>query len=41
MAMYTKKLCQERLKMWLDAEAEAEERRGGRNRIYGAVPRDR
>lgn len=78
MAMYSKKLCQKRLEMWLDAEAavatgqryqigtrmltradlkqireqmaywegrlaeaEAEEKRGGRNRMYGAVPRDR
>lgn len=77
MAMYTRKLCTERLQMWLDAEEaiasgqsyqigtrsltranlasvlkqieywsgklaeiEAEERSGGRNRMYHFVPRD-
>lgn len=77
MAIYTKKLCQERLNMWLNAEtkvatgqkyqigtrmltradlkeirsqmeywagklaeAEAEEKAGGRNRLYRFTPRD-
>lgn len=77
MAIFSKKLCQERLNMWLDAEtkvatgqkyqigtrmltradlkeirsemeywegklaeAEAEEKAGGRNRLYRFTPRD-
>lgn len=77
MAIYTKKLCQERLNLWLNAEtkvatgqkyqigtrmltradlkeirsqmeywagklaeAEAEEKAGGRNRLYRFTPRD-
>lgn len=77
MAIYTKKLCKQRLQMWLDAEEaiasgqsyqigtrsltranlssvleqieywggklaeiEAEEKSGGRNRMYHFVPRD-